>query len=144
MFGNPRAGTTFTGPVERYSEIVRKVLIRPSIRRLSRLGMQNEQGVFAEDFICRQLDEVIINLGSDYMAYGHLPHASVSVCRRRRVGRTYESRRRVPLVFTGRSLDILRICLYYGLQWFASFRPPPTFLSTLTVDTASSYGDLIS
>lgn len=100
MFSNPRTGTTFAGPasVGLHSEIVRKALIRrsilePDLRRLSRLGMVSEEGVFAEDFTCRQLDGVIINLGSDYMPYGHLPHEPGSVCRGRRVGRTYESRR---------------------------------------------------
>lgn len=88
MFGNPRAGTTFAGPasVGLHSEIVRKALIRrsilePDLRRLSGLGMVSEEGVFAEDFTCRQLDGVIINLGSDYMPYGHLPHEPGSVCR---------------------------------------------------------------
>lgn len=83
--------------------------------------MVSEEGVFAEDFTCRQLDGVIINLGSDYMPYGHLPHEPGSVCRglEESVGPTNHVVG-IPTVFTGRSLDILRICLYYGLQRFAS------------------------
>lgn len=95
--------------------------------------------MFAEDFTYRQLDGVIINLGGTViMAYGHLLRGAGEESTKCGITSSYTFGCLPDIHWTSR-----RICLHCGLQRYASpnWR---TFLSTLTVDIASSYGDLIS
>lgn len=96
--------------------------------------------MFAEDFTYRQLDGVIINPGRSGDYGIRTPTTRPAQTRSRpNVG----SRRRIVGCLPDVHWTSWRICLHYGLQRYSSPNRR-TFLSTLTVDTASSYGALIS
>lgn len=106
--------------------------------------MGERRGVFAEDFTYRQLDGVIINLdGSDYGIRDTYLHAGRSAS-----GAKSRSNVRITSSYT---LGVYRTFIGHPGDLFVlritTVRKLPTadaFLSTLTVDTASSYRDLIS
>lgn len=100
--------------------------------------------MFVEDFTYRQLDGVIINPGSSDYAIPGTYCTRLMARTQSDVGTDRERRRNILAVYRTFIEHRRRICLYYGLQRFASSLDGRRFSVHGTVDTAFSYGDLIS